>query len=224
MLKNSVVVFNRDIEYYVGNNPVKYVDPDGRFVNTAADTLMSSANSDSVLGTSTELINKVGCVLTTYTRIASAIAGKEFSLEEANNEAIKLGLFDNKNLLSPEDGAALITALVNDPDIKVEFLGSIERVSVLDYARAVYVLNTFDNRELFLTARILTTGPTESSPYGHTLNINAGAVFIDPNTGEFNIKLSDTSGANRQQINNDVRTNTFERIDVFQVIDSSREI
>ena len=87
--------------HYGGNNPVRYVDPDGRDINDVdTELVMNSASENSKLGNSDEYIYEVGCVLTAYTRIANSLGGKKYTLEEANQIAI----CRNKPPNSPQNG------------------------------------------------------------------------------------------------------------------------
>jgi hypothetical protein len=109
---------------YCRGNPLKFVDPDGREIINAYKTLMTT--SDETLGKSSELISKVGCVLTAYTRIASAIIGDEISLNTANQIAKDKKLFTDGNLLTPENGAELINSILKEngvSDTTVSFEG-----------------------------------------------------------------------------------------------------
>jgi hypothetical protein len=189
---------------------------------------MSSAKNTATLSDTKELIKNVGCVLTAYTRIASAIAGREISLEDANKKAMKMGLFQTgqdgqHNALSPESGAKLITALVDDPTISVTYDMSLS-TSDLTTASSTLLLLQGDSREFYATGRILTTDAARSQSGQHTLNIDSSAVKSDPSVpGNRNIKVNDTSGV-RKQMANDSRTNTLQRIDVFQVRRSTQEL
>ena len=112
----------------LGNNPVKYVDPDGNDIEDVdSELVMSSANEHSKLGNeeSNDYINKSGCVLTSYTRIANSLGGKKYTLEEANQIAIRKGLYTNGNELTSENGANLVNALLNGTGKSVTFAGSI---------------------------------------------------------------------------------------------------
>jgi RHS repeat-associated protein len=102
---------------YCGGNPLKFVDPDGREIINAYKTLMTT--SDETLGKSSELISKVGCVLTAYTRIASAIIGDEISLNTANQIAKDKKLFTDGNLLTPENGAELINSILKEMEYQI---------------------------------------------------------------------------------------------------------
>ena len=112
----------------LGNNPVKYVDPDGNDIEDVdSELVMSSANEHSKLGNeeSNDYINKSGCVLTAYTRIANSLGRKKYTLEEANQIAIQKGLYTNGNELTSENGANLVNALLNGTGKSITFAGSI---------------------------------------------------------------------------------------------------
>ena len=70
-------------------------------------------------------IYELGCVLTSYTRIANSLGGKKYTLEEANQIAIRKGLYTNGNELTSENGANLVNALLNVTGKSVTFAGSI---------------------------------------------------------------------------------------------------
>lgn len=119
-------------------------------------------------------------------------------MADANGKAIELGLYTNTIELTPQAGAALITALVDNPNISVEFMGSITSDSVAEYASALLLLG-MDSREFYVTGRITTTDAAGTKTYGHTLNIDSGAAYSDPATsGGRNFKLNDTSGVRKK--------------------------
>jgi RHS repeat-associated protein len=209
---------------YVSNNPVKYVDPTGMFVEDA-DELTKQQDSDHTIGTSDETINDVGCVLTSYTRIAIALSGREISLEDANQVAIDNNLYANGNLLSPEAGAELINLLVRDPTKTVVFAGSITG-SDSDIASQINALES-SALSYYLTARLDTTNADGSISYLHTVNINGGAVAASDITDMSNalkIQLNDSSTANRMWSQGDTRTNDIIRVDKFLVYDAIHDI
>jgi hypothetical protein len=209
-------IVNMHLYHYAGNNPVKYVDPDGNEIKNAATTLMSDVNAEATLGSSTQSINENGCVLTAYTRIANAISGRNISLIDANQTAIDMGLFTNGNELSPEAGAKLITKLVGDSNINVSYAGSISTESMAEYGGSLVLLE-MNYKELYVTGRLTTNNSDNTKTYGHTLNIDSSSVVTDPSVpGGIDIKVNDTSGV-RSKIQNDSRNNKLDRIDVFQV-------
>jgi hypothetical protein len=219
---------NLHLYHYAGNNPVKYVDPDGNEVKNANTILFMSSAGDIPLSDTTELIRDVGCVLTAYTRIASSIAGQNFTLQQANQKAISMGLFETgndgqHNALSPANGARLITALIDNPNINVTYDMSLS-TSDLTTAGSTLLLLQGDNREFYVTGRITTANANATKTNDHTVNINSGSVKSDPSVaGGVNIKVNDTSGV-RNQIKNDTRSNTLQRIDTFQVHRTNEEL
>ena len=200
---------------------MKYTDPDGREINDVdTELVMSSALENSKLGDhlSTEYINEVGCTLTAYTRIANAIGNKDFSLEKANKVALENNLFTSGNLLTPENGAELINALLSGTGKSVSYAGSITAKTMTEYAS---FLNSLENSysQLYVTARINTFDAKGENNYNHTVNINSNTVIagdIQNVSNALNIKINDTSGV-RTQIMNDIRKNTLLRIDYFRV-------
>ncbi len=189
------------------------MDPDGERILDSATFLQQSADANAELGPegSDEFITIVGCVLTTYTRIASAITGNNIPLEDANKAALKL--YDKPNLLSPKSGAALINALVGDK-WSVGYIGSIGQRSVLVYAKIISEFEAED-ADYFITARIQTTSADGTQTYEHTLNINSDSIFINED-GQMDIRFNDTSGV-RDSLYDDGRKNVILRLDFFIV-------
>ena len=198
---------------------MRYVDPDGREVNDVdTQLIMDNANEKSRLGNSEEYIRDVGCVLTAYTRIANSLGRKSFTLEEANEVAVKNKFFTNENELTPENGAALINELLTGTGKSVTYAGSMYPDSMTDSGS---FLNSLENSysKLYVTARIDTYNETGTENYQHTVNINSGAVIagdIMDISNALNIRINDTSGI-RTQIMNDVRWNKISRMDYFRV-------
>ena len=196
---------------------MRYVDPDGNEILNASTRLMSSANENSFLGASKEKIVDVGCVLTSYTRIAEAISGGNIGLESANQIAIDNNLFTNSNELSPENGTSLINALLKDngiTDKTVSLEGSYTGQDALDK-----IVDCMDSSELFFgTARIETNNKDNTKKYEHTVNLMSDSYAGNgPDCGR-NLMISDTSGV-RQQIIDDSsgRKNTLLRVDIFKL-------
>ena len=192
---------------------MKYTDPDGNEIINAYRTLMTS--SDKTLGTSKELISKVGCVLTAYTRIASAIIGVEISLDTSNTMAVKNQLFTDGNLLTPENGAELINAILKEngiTDTTVSFEGSYTGIGAVNkYEDA----NTSETTQYFATARI-NTHDTSGNKYDHTVNLDSDAYKYS-HCGD-NLNLNDTSGVRTRLVDDPSgRKNTFLRMDFFTV-------
>ena len=198
---------------------MRYVDPDGREINDVdTQLIMDNANEKSKLGNSEEHIRDVGCVLTAYTRIANSLGRKSFTLEEANEVAVKNKFFTNENELTPENGAALINELLTGTGKSVTYAGSMYPDSMTDSGS---FLNSLENSysKLYVTARIDTYNETGTENYQHTVNINSGAVIagdIMDISNALNIRINDTSGV-RTQIMNDVRWNKISRMDYFRV-------
>ena len=195
------------------------MDPDGREINDVdTQLIMDNANEKSKPGNSEEHIRDVGCVLTAYTRIANSLGRKSFTLEEANEVAVKNKFFTNENELTPENGAALINELLTGTGKSVTYAGSMYPDSMTDSGS---FLNSLENSysKLYVTARIDTYNETGTENYQHTVNINSGAVIagdIMDISNALNIRINDTSGV-RTQIMNDVRWNKISRMDYFRV-------
>lgn len=202
---------------------MKYTDPDGRIVSNASTTLFMSSGNDK-LGTSEQMISDVGCVLTAYTRIASAIIGTDIALDVANKYAKDNNLFTNDNLLTPEAGAALINGLLEEngiTDTKVQFTGSFSSDNQDTMLSAISMTENFSD-EYFVTGRIETTDKSGANKYGHHVNINQGAVFADSENGCMNLSINDTSGV-RSKLYHDTRNNILQRFDLFKVIKTQSE-
>ena len=205
--------------HYAGNNPARYVDPDGRDINDVdTELVMNSASENSKLGNSDEYIYEVGCVLTAYTRIANSLGNKKYTLEESNKIAVEKSLYTNGNELTPKAGEELINILLSGTGKSVTFAGSIYPENMTESGS---FLNSLENSasNLYVTARLDTYDQTGTKRYQHTVNINSNAVIagnIMDMANSFNIKVNDTSGV-RSQIMNDVRQNKVLRIDYFRI-------
>ena len=209
---------NLQLYQYAGNNPVKYTDPDGRIVRNANSTIMMTSSSSN-LGESTEKISNAGCVLTAYTRIASAIIGTNIDLDIANKYANEHSLYSNGNLLTTDAGEKLINGLLENAgimDAKIQFVGSFKSNNQDDLISAISRIENLTD-EYFVNGRIETTNKEGTEKYGHHVNINHGAVFADIENGCMNLFINDTNGV-RQKLYHDKRSNTLQRFDLFKLI------
>ena len=198
---------------YCRGNPLKFVDPDGREIINAYKTLMTT--SDETLGKSSELISKVGCVLTAYTRIASAIIGDEISLNTANQIAKDKKLFTDGNLLTPENGAELINSILKENGVSDTTVSFESSYTGIDAVNKYQEANKSETTQHFATARI-NTHDTSGNKYDHTVNLDADAYQYS-RCGE-NLKLNDTSGVRTQLVDDPSgRKNKFLRMDFFIV-------
>ena len=208
---------------YGANNPVRYIDPDGRIVRSANTSIMMTDSSKN-LGNSNEKICNVGCVLTAYTRIAAAILGSNISVDDANKYAKENKLFSNGSLLTIEAGVSLINGLLEEngiTDTKVEFAGSFTSSNQDSLISVISMTENFKD-EYFINGRIETTNKDGTEKYGHHVNINHDSVFADTDNGCMNLSLNDTNGV-RKKLYHDSRINTLLRFDLFKVIKTQPE-
>ena len=77
--------------HYAGNNPVKYVDPDGREI-IDSDTSIVQQDGEGNLNNTTASIYDYGCTLTMYVRMANAL-GANVTVDDANPYAIENNIF-----------------------------------------------------------------------------------------------------------------------------------
>ncbi len=212
---------------YTSNNPVRYIDPSGMIIRDVTRGVLQQ-DSTNTLGSGgisgKEDIAGFGCVLTTFTRMANELSGKNFSVAKANETAMALGLYTKGNELSPQAGAALVNALVNDPTKTLVFAGSTDKNAT--GADLGSKLNEVENSssEFFTTGRIHTTNAAGTDKYDHQVNINSGSVTsgdISDISNPFNFNMEDTSNTNRQSTSDTSRSNVLYRVDVFQIMDVS---
>lgn len=201
---------------YCNSDPVNFVDLWGDAVKDQG--FFTQQMSTSRIGESTSTIDKAGCVLTAYVRIAQTIAKKTISLDEANRYATKNNLYENGDELSVENGVKLINALIKETGKKVVYSGSLEGTTT-EIAKQINELEASD-LDYFLTARINTTNEDATQKYEHTVSINSNSVFANDITdieNSLNIRINDTSSANRKSVENDERENEIIRVDYFAV-------
>jgi RHS repeat-associated protein len=176
---------NLHVYHYAGNNPVRYVDPNGMIIEDVDGTMVQQ-NSMEQLGTENTTIYDEGCVLTAVTRIANAISGNSFSLEDANEMAL------NKNLYSGEGGsltvqsqAALIGFLTGE---KIDH----QTISGTMGTTIIPELNDLEasDTSYYVTGRMLITDNNGRPAGGHTVNVRGAASPTE-------ITVRDTSNTNR---------------------------
>jgi RHS repeat-associated protein len=208
---------NLHLYHYAGNNPVKYVDPDGMKIRSSRLTLMTSGEGN--LGKSKSPISAYGCVLTAYARIASAIAGREITPDEANQKALDLKLFvgSEENLLTREAGAKLITALVDDPYVKVEFVDEF-RTDIGNLEGLGNFIDSYDNKSsvYYLTGRII-KHDKNGNEIGHTFNIGPRSVMRNQSGSVDDISYNDTLTLNKKSFKGAQGSYLYGRVDAFRV-------
>ena len=178
---------------YTRNNPLKYVDPTGLIIQEVPSTPHQQDAPETVkLGTGTESIKDVGCVLTGVVRVAEGIGKKEIDLEYANSVAKDKGLFTDKNSLTPENAAKLIGALTG-ADMKVATFEGAEK-DVMAKTESLQA----SKQDYWVVGRIEAHNSAGTKEYGHQVNINkaAEAGHAQP--------IVDTSNKNRQTTEGDI--------------------
>ena len=207
---------------YCGGNPITFVDPDGREIREAEQTQIQGApeNVNISLGnTDKETIASAGCTLLEYTRIASTLSGEIITAKEANQFAKENNLFSGKdsNELSIDSGITLINGLLSQKGI-IGITVSLEESIFSSDEKLEEKLNSYQRspEQFFANARISTTNKAGTEKYGHSLNLSANPVRKDSSTNKTNIYFNDTSGV-RTKLNNDVRHNELNRIDIIKV-------
>ena len=201
---------------YCNADPVNFVDLWGLTVKDQGRVIQD--DSTAKLGKGNKTIQDAGCVLTAYVRIAQAVSGKDITLEKANDLANDLKLYTDKDELSIENGVKLINALIKETGLEIVYEGSLEGTTT-EIAKQINALEASD-LDYYLTARIDTTNKDGTQKYEHTVSINSNSVFandISDIDNSLNIRINDTSAANRQAVENDERENKVLRVDLFTV-------
>ena len=208
---------NLHVYHYAGNNPVKYVDPDGDKILDVSTTLFQEDGGAEPLGKSNLTISGYGCVLTAYTRIGNAIGiSEDITLLSANRTA-KNNIFvgENKNLLDRwNSGPKLVNRIGEGSGNMLKFDKSLTDLTLNEYGAALEEYkNSFDTYAV--TIRLSS---------GHTVNMNTDGIIRD-NNGNYTIKINNTSNLSTHNawkpegMNSDVidKNVYIERIDVFKV-------
>ena len=198
---------------------MRYVDPDGQIIINSSSDMMN--DSSEKLGNGPETINKQGCTLTSYVRMANAL-GANVSLETANKIANENNFFDDKNRLTVTSGASLVNALLQDAGIKdvsisYESSASEDKSGNNNQYRA-YQEHESSDSEYFCNARIYTSNADQTDFYEHTVSVDSNALISDRCDGApTNMKIRDTSRVGRSQIHGDTCFNNLERLDFFKI-------
>ena len=200
---------------------MRYVDPDGSIIINSASNMMSEGTRN--LGSGTSLISTEGCTLTSYVRMANAL-GANTTLDFANELATNNNLFTDGNLLTLENGANLVNALLMESGITDVFISHESSYSKDSSSNSnqfsAYLTHEKSNSEYFCNARIETSDSENTSFYGHTVSVDKAALVSDRCDGlPTNMKIRDTSTTGRTQINGDSsgRINSLERLDFFKI-------
>ena len=203
---------------YAGNSPVRYTDPDGRIVTNSGDIYMQS--STSLLGNSeTETISNYGCTLTSYTRMAIAL-GANVTLDDANSLAIEKKLYVKNNLLTIENGVALVNALLKANGITDVTIAYDSSANGETNGYNTYIQKENSENEFFCNARISTSNSDGTSYYDHTVSIDSNALLSDRcDCAPTNMRIRDTSNVGRNQLRGGStnRVNNLQRLDFFKI-------
>ena len=198
---------NSNLYHYAGNNPVRFVDPDGRKIRNVAKTMMDWYPNNFV-GTSKMTIKSIGCVLTAYYRIAVKM-GYNQSIIKANEYAVKANLFTNERFLTRDAGVNMVNGLLNEVNAPERIIFDQEITGTSsEICTKLFELDQSED-EYFVTIRI-----KYNSGGGHHMNIEGNAVKISGD--EFIIFDTYTNWINSSK-DSEKRDFTIERVDVFKV-------
>ena len=208
---------NLHVYHYAGNNPIKYVDPDGEKILDVSTTLVQENGEEDPSGKGNTTIASHGCVLTAYTRIANAISAiSERTLQNANSLALKKDIYDgnNKNLIFNSPTASkLVNSISILSEYKMSFYKSLNNISLNEYGSELEKLSK--SEDLYaITIRV-------SNKYGgHTVNMNSDGIIVDTEDN-YTIKINNTSekGYLPSTVVNDIITDSSAiiRIDIFKI-------
>jgi RHS repeat-associated protein len=188
---------NLHLYHYAGNNPVKYVDPDGKILEDVDGTGFQQ-NSNQQLGTENTTIAQQGCVLMAITRIANAISGNSYTLEQANQVAINNSLYSGEGGdLTVENQAALIGLLTGENINYHTVSGDMSNAIIPE----LNDINSSD-KSYYATGRMLTTDSNGSYSQNNNGQFSANhTVNIRSVASQSEITVRDTSNVNRTTTN-----------------------
>lgn len=199
---------------YCNGDPVNFVDLWGLKI-TDVNSTTHQDDSTEFLGESEETISKVGCVFTSYVRMAQEL-GADISLKDANELAIENKLFHNVNLLTTEAGAQLVNLILREKNInnvRIQFDSRVVKDSNEEYVEELQKRNS-ESVYYFVTGRIKTDNYDHTKQYEHTLNVNSKIFETDNGLA---ITYNDTSTANRKSSADTSRLNEIKNLSFFTV-------
>jgi len=202
---------NLVVYHYGGNNPLKYVDPDGRdILSVNSVPYKDDARPNTLLGFGQVSVQGYGCVLATYVRMANRLSSSPVSLEQANEVAKSMNLYEGstRNLLTQDSGARLISELSGR---RVEFAFSVSG-SLTDMQLGLHIADA-SGIDYLVAARI---GRTDDPKFGHSLNI-VDVLSLPAILSGQDQSVLDTTGTVRRSFLQEDNNEYFKRFDFFRV-------
>ena len=199
---------------------MKYTDPDGKDIADITSNKHQQDAGTATIGTSTNTIYDVGCVLTATVKIADSISGTSTSLETANQIAIENNLYTNGNELTIENQANLI-GLMTGKDIGYsQYEGTESGVK-----SKLASLQNDTSETYYVSGRIHATSGDGKSKYDHQVNVRPFETKSGFSLGQGftrlldKIRIKDTSNAERTSTDGRVKStpeNMF-RLNIFHI-------